>query len=177
MKVLCAYMCMYVHICMSMYVNAHIRAYINVYVHICTTTYIYVQIYVPLLTINEPDMFLYGHALTILTDQQQFGIALVQQQFGMYHCTSSNLLPCSITCSTMYHYTLIYTDVYYYVPLRMDMYPYALHHISGHVVASYQHNETASITTDLNVQTHTNTNVYVLIHTKTYQRETKIVHE
>ena len=77
----------------------------------------------------------------------------------------------------MYHYTLIYTDVYYYVPLRMDMYPYALHHISGHVVASYQHNETASITTDLNVQTHTNTNVYVLIYTKTYQRETKIVHE
>ena len=100
----CTYMYMYVHIYTYMYMNIHVCTYICT--HICTTTYIYVQIYVPLLTINEPDMFLYGHALTILTDQQQFGIALVQQQFGMYQ----------------QQFAALQHKMFYYVPLHINIY-------------------------------------------------------
>ena len=63
--------------------------------------------HVPLLTINEPDMFLYGHALTILTDVYYYVPAAIWNSIGPAAIWN---VPAAICCLAAYYVLLCTTE-------------------------------------------------------------------
>ena len=107
----------YVHIFVYMYIYVYVCTYIYIYVHEYTRMYIYMYTYmynylhictnICTTTYNKWTRYvLVWSSLTILTDQQQFGIALVQQQFGMYQ----------------QQFAALQHKMFYYVPLHINIY-------------------------------------------------------